>query len=133
MKVVKDVTGKGDQGVAWRVRQIDGIHGFDEKLKALRKIGGCCAWHGRTACNAEPVYVVMGGLNLMFSMYRECHEPGGLSMALACSRHFPDVKRDMPNALRRSQRAELLKTLEMLGADEDGTFVALTLAEIDAK
>jgi len=130
-EVIAEWTGP-DYGIPSRAL-MTGHTGNLAELRALQSRGGCGAWKGRTACDAEPVYLVIGSANLTFSMYRTSYRPNKPAYALACERHFPDVKRDMPDGLRKSQRKELLKLLESLGVEEDPMFMAVRIDEIGSE
>lgn len=132
MREIKVETGVGPTGVPWKATfgMSAEPRGLLE-LRALLERGGCCAWMGRTGCEEPAVMLVMGGPALIFSLYREVHQPDGLVHAILCMRHFPDVRRDMDATIRRSQDRELTKAVMAYGIERDRTLIAVEITEAE--
>ena len=100
---VKD-SGVGENGIPWRFLEAwTTDSGPNGRVRALLERGGCCAWQGRTCCDAEPVYVVIGCPNLMFSISRETTTKDCQGRALGGERPVPHVDRRAPQGLRKSR------------------------------
>ncbi len=120
----------GDNGIPSRIGTVELDGEPNQVMRLLRERGGCCAWQGRTACNAEPTHLAVGGVFLVFVTYRAVYQPNEPAYALLCDRHMRDVRRDMPQKVEKSAQREYFKLLDMMGTDDDPAFVAIPLDEV---